>query len=215
MKENASLERKEKETTANYLKRLKDMGFLFHGSNNKHITELEPRYTFDRNNEENTDTAVFATNNITWTTIFGVYGGNKGWSTSIKDGLVTANIPLRDKVLVDTTTGNVYVLPVETFKPSETGQQYKSHVTVKPVQKVEVTVKDFYDLGGKIKWVYSFALLAISVSTNLTSLPYVCLLISRIMVASFSLRFLSRSMMSLLSFIENWGTGSFLTRVRM
>ena len=75
------LERHVNEPTAQYLIRLKDMGFLFHGSDNPDIHELEPRPTLDINSIENTDTAIFATSNVAWATIFGVYGGYNGWST--------------------------------------------------------------------------------------------------------------------------------------
>jgi hypothetical protein len=126
---------------------------LFHGSNNTQINQLDPRYTLDKNSEENTDTALFATSNITWSTIFGVYGGYNGWSTSVTDGEVTARIPSRDKELVENTTSTVYILPKDTFMKSGEGQQYKSYESVMPIEKVSVTVQDYYDLGGKIEWV--------------------------------------------------------------
>lgn len=152
METQGNVERQPNESTSQYLTRLKEMGFLFHGSDNNDIKELEPRYTVDINSEENTDTAVFATSDITWTTIFGVYGGHKGWSTRVKDNEVTAKIPFRDKEIVESTSGTVYVLPKDTFKKSGESTQYKSHEAVTPIEKVSVTVQDYYDLGGKIEW---------------------------------------------------------------
>ena len=152
METNLRTERGEGETTATYLNRLKEMGFLFHGSSNDNIEQLEPRYAYDRYNEVNTDTAVFATDNVTLTVIFGVYGGHKGWSTHTKKGQVFAKIPLRDKELLENTRGTVYVLPKKVFEKIEGTVQYKSHETVKPVTKVSVSLNDYYDLGGKIEW---------------------------------------------------------------
>lgn len=149
---NRESERKADETTAEYLERVRKMGFLFHGSDNKDIEELEPRYTFDPNSEKNTDTAVFATNNIAWTIIFGLYGGYKGWATSVRNGMVIARIPKKDKELVENTTGAVYVLPFNTFEKSGLGNQYKSKKPVKPISKVDVTLSDYYELGGRIEW---------------------------------------------------------------
>lgn len=152
METSVGTERQENETTPEYLIRLKDMGFLFHGSSNSDIQQLEPRYTFDPKSDTNTDTAVFATDNVTWSTIFGVYGGHKGWSTSVTDGDVVAKIPLKDKDLVEGSAGTVYVLPRKSFEEPNTGSQYKSYETVTPLNKVDVTVEDFYNLGGKIEW---------------------------------------------------------------
>lgn len=84
----ASMGRYENEPATHYLTRLRDMGFLFHGSDIPDIRELEPRSTLDINSAENTDTAIFATNNIAWATIFGVYGGYNGWSTDVVNGEV-------------------------------------------------------------------------------------------------------------------------------
>ena len=148
----SSTERQQNESVPEYLTRLKEMGFLFHGSNNAQIEELEPRYTLDKHSEENTDTAVFATSNVSWTIIHGVYGGHKGWSTRVKNGEVAAKIPAKDKDLVENTIGTVYVLAKDTFEKSGNGEQYKSYKAVKPIQKVTVTLNDYYDLGGKIEW---------------------------------------------------------------
>ena len=147
-----SIERHESETTAQYLKRLKDMGFLFHGSSNPDIEELEPRATVDPYIERNTDTAVFASNNPTWSTIFGVYGGNKGWATDVRGDEVLAKIPAAQKNVVETGSGMVYVLPKETFKENDDAGQYKSHETVKPILKVSVTFADYQEMGGQVQW---------------------------------------------------------------
>ena len=145
-------ERKEKETSVEYLERLKDLGFLFHGSSNPNLEILEPRYTYDPRSGENTDTAVFATTFLPWTVIFGLHGGHTGWKTIIRNEEVTAYIQLRFRGETEKQIGFVYVLPPSTFEKG-VGQQYKSHEVVKPITKVEVTLRDYFDLCGKIEWV--------------------------------------------------------------
>jgi hypothetical protein len=134
------------ETAVELLIKFREEGFLFHGSNNSQIEKLEPRYTFDKTSVENTDTAVFATDNVTWTVIFGLYGGNKGWSTNVRNGEVTARIPLKDKEKVENSTGTVYVIDRDGFVEDK-GGQFRSHESVTPVEKIEVNLKDYFDLG--------------------------------------------------------------------
>ncbi|MCL4417197.1 MAG: hypothetical protein M1268_00790 [Patescibacteria group bacterium] len=147
----AEVEKKNPETPAQRLEQFKKRGFLFHGSSNNSIDTLEPKSTYDPKTPRNTDTAVFATDNIAWTTIFGIYGGHTEWSTDVENGIVTAKIPIKDRELIEKTTGTVYVLPKEPFDEQH-GEQYKSHKPVKPTEKVSVTLNDFYELGGRIEW---------------------------------------------------------------
>lgn len=151
MNDNES-ERKGAETTLEYLERVKKMGYLFHGSTDNQIQELEPRYTFDPQSKNNTDRAVFATNNITLTTIFGLYGGHKGWSTYSKNNAIVSRIPISHKGLVEKTIGSVYVLSPDTFKKIGNGEQFKSQKKIMPIKRVDVTIGDYYKLGGKIEW---------------------------------------------------------------
>lgn len=60
----AEVAEKNHETPAQHLNLLKQMRFLFHGSSNNQIEILEPRPTYDPNTPQNTDTAVFATDNL-------------------------------------------------------------------------------------------------------------------------------------------------------
>lgn len=148
-----STERQENETTAQYLKRLKDMGFLFHGSSNPDIEELEPRKTVDPHVDRNSDTAVFASDNPTWSAIFGVFGGKgKSWATDVRGNEVIAKIPVSDKAEVEGGTGIVYVLPKTTFIENDGAGQYKSHEPVKPILKVPVNYTDFQQMGGQVQW---------------------------------------------------------------
>ena len=152
MNQTQPFERNQNESTVSYLQRLKEMGFLFHGSANDDISDLEPRDTHDPDSAENTDTAVFATHNVSWAIIFGLYGGHTGWSTESVNGKVTAKITSKDKDLVESTIGAVYVVPRETFKSPNGNSQYKSHEPVQPLVKVPVTVTDYNESGGLIEW---------------------------------------------------------------
>jgi len=144
-------ERKKDESKPSFLQRLKNEGYLFHGSTNKNLNILEPRSTYDPDSAENTDKAVFATNNVTWSIIFGLYGGRKGWRTNNDNGKITAFIPESEKENLEKSKGIVYVLPRDTFKRSE-GDQYKTYEEVEPYKKIEVDLNDYYDAGGKIVW---------------------------------------------------------------
>ncbi|HSX39136.1 MAG TPA: hypothetical protein VLI92_00920 [Candidatus Saccharimonadales bacterium] len=148
-----SIERLGNETTVQYLERLKDLGYLFHGSPKDTITELEPRTSHDPHSKENTDTAVFATNNPTWTVIFGLYDRGKTWKTSGIERNIIASIPEEAKEQLKHAVGTVYVLSPETFSESTHLEQYKSYKPVKPIQKISVTLDDFYELGGKVEWI--------------------------------------------------------------
>jgi len=153
MKIDNSLERNPSETTSQFLERLKDAGYIFHGSNNSNITVLEPRPTFDPTSSENTDTAVFATDDIVWATIFGVWGGHTGWKTSSNgSGKVLATIKAVEKRNVEKSTGCIYVLSKESFGEPNQGRQFKSHAKVNPLTKITVNLQDYYDLGGEVKW---------------------------------------------------------------
>lgn len=153
MKIDNSLERNLSETTSQFLERLKNAGYIFHGSNNPNISILEPKATIDKTSSENTDTAVFATDNIIWATIFGVWGGHKGWKTdTYGDGSVLATISAEEKENVEKASGCIYVLSKENFGEPNPGRQFKSHLAVTPLIKIIVNLQDYFDLGGEIKW---------------------------------------------------------------
>ena len=74
----------EKETSVEYLERMRESGFLFHGTGNPTQIDLfEPRKASDPNTEWNADTAVYASSEPVWSTIFALYKGKSEWRTSV------------------------------------------------------------------------------------------------------------------------------------
>jgi hypothetical protein len=146
------------ETTAQYLKRLEESGFLFHGSESaKVISKIEPRPAYDPNSSWNTDTTVFATNKAVWSVIFAIYKGEDAWSTDLNvhdDSFeLVARINPKYKTQLPLWTGHVYILPADSFEQDpEGGIQFKSKREVIPLGYVGVTYQDYLDMGGKIRW---------------------------------------------------------------
>jgi hypothetical protein len=139
-------------------------GYLFHGSPNGEIEILEPRPAndIDRNNEFNNDNAIFATDNLTSSIIFGVVSRDylpedikrfmwaTNWATENGVTEVTAKVHESWKFFIENYgKGYVYVLSTETFK-EKSGSQRKSKESVKPIDKVDVNLNDFYKAGGKL-----------------------------------------------------------------
>jgi hypothetical protein len=156
----------ESETTLNptleKLQEYKEGGFVFHGSSNHDIQEMEPRQTkeTDPRRTFNIDTAVFADIGYVSPIIFGVVDKNKiresirdfSWSTHWDSkGMPTAKIPLKAKEIIENAKGVVYILPGDSFVDRQ-GFQVKSMVAVTPQDSIEVTLQDYYDAGGKIEW---------------------------------------------------------------
>ncbi len=154
------MERQEGEPTVHYLERMRDAGYLFHGSGNPNRMEvLEPRKANDPNMEWNSDTAVYASSEPVWSAIFAVYKGEFPWRTSVstdEEGRIkrmVAYMPESYRPQAEQGRGYVYVLPAETFeRESERGIQYKSKTAVRPIAAVEVTLQDYYDMGGQVEW---------------------------------------------------------------
>ncbi len=148
------------EVTIQYLERMRKSGFLFHGTGNPDRIEIfEPRKASDPETEWNADTAVYASSEPVWSSIFALYKGKSSWSTSVttdENGRIksiTARIPekYRDQLLEE--KGLVYVLPKDSFeRQNGKSAQYKSKTAVKPISSVEVCLQDYYDMGGKIEW---------------------------------------------------------------
>lgn len=157
---NQMTERNPSESIAEYLVRLKEMGFLFHGSAHpERIEKLEPRKANDlKGNEWNSDMAVYASGEPVWSVIFALYKGNDPWATSTqfsteKGFRVTARILKKYQDDLANETGRVYILPPETFESQhQHSRQYKSRQAVTPIGAVEVILQDYYDMGGKIEW---------------------------------------------------------------
>jgi hypothetical protein len=138
-------------------------GYLFHGSSNGAIEQLEPREAkdVDPNKTFNNDTAVFASKLALAAVIFGSVPAKSElpeelrtlyWATSWKDGNVTSRIPKSWKEYIENFNGFVYVLPSETFTESN-GTQYKSKEIVKPIDTIQVNIKDFLQMGGQVQWI--------------------------------------------------------------
>jgi hypothetical protein len=155
-------------TSIEKLNKYSAQGYLFHSSPTGDISILEPKQADDASSTTsfNKDLAVFASDNACSTIIFGIMSHRKwenqtkpvewsaGWY-SRKDGysFTVAKIPKSVKSQAEMKKGYVYVLGNETFKErSDTGRQWKSKVSVKPIDKIEVTLQDFSDMGGKIEW---------------------------------------------------------------
>lgn len=156
-----TIEKDNKETASEYLKRMKEMGYLFHGTGNPQIIEkLEPRETVDTTgNEWNSDTAVFASGDPVWSVIFALYKGKSSWGTAVttnENGDITkivARINEKYKDSLPLEKGYVYVLPPETFqRENNRGAQHKSKSIVTPVASVEVTYEDYLNMGGEVVW---------------------------------------------------------------
>lgn len=105
------------------------------------------------------DTAVYASGEPVWASIFALYKGESPWRTSTttdengKIKSITAYIPetYRDQLLKE--KGTVYVLPKSNFQRQDSrSAQYKSKVAIKPVSSVEVTLQDYYVMGGKVEF---------------------------------------------------------------
>lgn len=163
METDPSSERLESETTVQYLERMRDTGYLFHGSGNPNRMEvLEPRKANDSNSEWNSDTAIYASSEPVWSAVFAVYKGNFSWRTSVstdEEGRINhlvAYLPESYRPKAEQERGYVYVLPPETFeRESESGIQHKSKTAVRPIAAVEVTLQDYYDMGGQVEWTAS------------------------------------------------------------
>lgn len=79
--------------------------------------------------------------------------GHFTWATNWNSkGETIAKIPLKAREYIEKAKGVVYVLPGEEFK-DKYGFQAKSKVEVVPSDRIEVTLQDYYDAGGKIEWI--------------------------------------------------------------
>lgn len=149
----------EPKNTISKILNYKKEGYLFHGSPNPDITVLEPRQANDSDkNIYNSDNAVYASDNPLVCIIGIVENSFKGLPGtfglgSYGNGPLIAEIPKSWKERVEKSSGNLYILPPESFeKGSVRGWQWKSFQSVAPVDKILVTLNDFIALGGKVVW---------------------------------------------------------------
>ncbi len=141
-------------------------GYVFHGSTNPNIFELEPRPATDVDNTKkfNNDTAVFAAPSPTASVIFACMSldnipkeiRNGSWSIgSDDDKRIVARIPKKWQQYISTNSGYIYVLDSSTFSGEsdiENGWQVKSKQSIKPTAVLNVAFSDFEKLGGTIIW---------------------------------------------------------------
>lgn len=136
--------------------------WMFHGSPDGGIDVLEPREAKDIRKGEsfNNDTAVFGTQNLCESIIYGVVNlgiipeklkKGKSWGCSNYDGDIIARIPMEWQKYIEENIGYVYVLPKRDFTEFE-GEHGKSKITVRREDKVPIMVSDFIHFGGKIEW---------------------------------------------------------------
>ena len=158
--ENTRIVKAEKETSIQYLERMKEKGYLFHGSGSPMpLTRLEPQQASDTNTEWNADTAVYASGEPVWSTIFALYKGHDPWRTMVttdengKIKSITAYMPETYKEQLPQERGYVYILPSEGFeRENSKSAQYKSKQSVEPISTVEVNIQDYLEMGGKVEW---------------------------------------------------------------
>ena len=157
---NEQIEMSEKpESAVEHLYRMKERGFLFHGTGFEGTIEsFIPRKANDPNDEWNSDTAVYATNEPVLSTIFAVYKGKESWGTqtaSNEKGIVKviAKIPATYRKELEKEFGYVYVLPPTSFSRRDVHDpQFKSLVEVTPIERIVVTLNDYLSMGGTIEW---------------------------------------------------------------
>ncbi len=167
MSENEALQTNEKETftAIQQLQEYEKEGYVFHGSPDSNITELDPRPAadVDETNVFNNDTAVFATPSPAAGVIFACMSRDNvpeeirrgTWSVGSEDGnKIVARIPKKWQKHLVNNSGYVYVLDGTNFsnKGDIEGWQVKSKKSVEPETSVEVSFSDFEKSGGTIIW---------------------------------------------------------------
>lgn len=150
-----NVERREGETTEDYLRRLEESGeYLFHGSSQK-IDELEPRdpVADASDNPDNKRVAVYAFSSPALATQFAIiqskHDVKEDWN--IIGGTDSEN---SDRPLLRTTPnlklgkGYVHVLPRQQFTLTE-GYQWICEKPIRPIEAVEVDPEIYGKLGGE------------------------------------------------------------------
>lgn len=134
-----------------YLARSGD--FVFHGSNNLDIDEFEPREQTLFNGK--LTKAVFASAEPHWSMFYAVFDRSKLVGSFRNGCLVFKRKKYHyyslNKSTLNTnpwTTGKIYILPKNQFKPSDTAKvhfdEWISHDLVKPVGQIKVSATDFF-----------------------------------------------------------------------
>jgi len=131
-------------------------GFLFHGSPASKLKRLTPKQATDAgNNKWNIDKAVFATDQPSAAVIFAIINLNKikgsgTWSVNWENNEVITALPERWLNCIKKIKGYIYVVKQDTFK-EKSHNQYKSKVSVVPIDKIEVSFNDYIEFGGMVK----------------------------------------------------------------
>ncbi len=142
-----------------------EKGFIFHGrpeGDLKIIVPASPKYS-ERDDEFSRDRAVYASDNPASSIMFSLINRkdsrfaegtwNASWSEK-GDGF-RAKVPVSWKSALEKNSGFVYVCSKDGFITHGEGtrnKEYKSHKNVIPIDMVSVTLRDFYNLGGKVEW---------------------------------------------------------------
>lgn len=151
--------REEGETAIHYLGRLRNTGrYLFHGSSNTNIPELEPRKASDSTGREwACDTAVYADRAIGMAVRMALIPPKEQWKNG--DRVKFRDTPGNPQILrliipdeMKLVDGVVYVLPRNGFEPDpQGGRQMKSKEPVKTLGKVPIILTDYTEgMGGLV-----------------------------------------------------------------
>ncbi len=139
--------------------KLKEDGYVFHGSPQGGIKTLEPRVSNDtRDRSFNITKAVFATYYPEAAIICACMSNvnipeeiRRSWRISICEGRIVAEIPDTYEPYVTNNVGFVYVLPPSNFH-ERYFWQCKSSVPVHPSCFIGVSFSDFEKVGGIVVW---------------------------------------------------------------
>lgn len=126
---------------------------MFNGSNNLNIDTLETREQTLFNGE--LTQAVFASSEATWSMFYAVFDKSKLIGSFRNGCLIYKNkkyhfYSLNKSTMNNNpwTSGKIYILPKDKFKPSGTGKlrfdEWICHDPVSPVSGIEVSARDFY-----------------------------------------------------------------------
>jgi hypothetical protein len=126
-------------------------GYVFHGSVCDDIQVLVPHEPRDAGNDpKDKEVAVYATYDASKAVIFALIKGLQGkLEVEQSEGKTIAILPRSFAEQLQSNVGSLYVLRREDFSASDSWQ-LKSYRPVKPIDRLDVCLQDFIELGGKI-----------------------------------------------------------------